>query len=357
MKSYGHIVTAVYSTPWAILPSTLAVIVNLLRFRVEGGLLSPDEIEARIEAAGPRDRQAAQSGNGVAVLPLHGIIAPRAAMLEQTSAGGTGLDRFMAVFRTALADPEVGTILLDIDSPGGQVEGVPEAAAEIRAARERKPIVTVANGMAASAAYWIGSQALEFVATPSGQVGSIGVYGAHEDLSAAYEQAGVKTTLISAGKYKTEGNDLGPLSEETLAYRQSVVDDFYAMFIADVAKGRGVPPADVRKGYGEGRMLLAAKAKAVGMIDRIDTLGGTISRLVKVRPSAPMALAPEWATIAGLDAADRVEAYVELIADGYASVGQVREVEGLGPVPEPEPEPHRSAYEFEAELRRRKSRR
>jgi signal peptide peptidase SppA len=323
MKHYGHIISAVYGSPWAILPSTLTAILDMLRFRADGGMLSQDEIEARLEAVGPRDRQPAQSAGNIAVIKVHGIIAPRAEMLAQTSAGGTGLDQLMHALRTAMADPEVGAALLDFDSPGGQVDGVPEAAAEIRAMRERKPIYAQANGMIASAAYWLASCCTEIIAPPSGMVGSIGVYGAHEDMSGYYEQKGIKTTLVSAGKYKTEGADIGPLSEEALAYRQSVVDDFYSMFTRDVGKGRGVSVGDVRSGYGEGRMLLAEKAKAAGMIDRIDTIGGTINRMVKMRPAAQVAA--QGVTIVNS----------QTIEAGFVSVDDVRAAEGLPPLAGP----------------------
>ena len=203
----------------------------------------------------------------------------------------------MGAFRSALADPDIGSIIIDIDSPGGQVDGLTEAAAEIRAGREQKPVITVAS-TAASAAYWLGSQASEFVVTPSGWVGSIGVRSAHEDMSGYYEQKGIKVTEISAGKYKTEGSPFGPLTEETRAYFQGIVDGHNAMFLADIAKGRNVPIETVRSGYGEGRMLLAKDAKKAGMVDRIDTLDGVIRRelarpAVAKRPVAAM-LGREW---------------------------------------------------------------
>ena len=276
---YGHVIAAVYDKPWAIYPATLNVIVEMLRFRAEGGRLTQDEIEARLEAAGSRQREQAAKTPGIAVLPLHGIIAPRAEMLAQTSAGGTGLDQFMGAFRAAMASPDVAAILLDVDSPGGQVDGVPEAAAEIRAARDKKPIIASANTMMASAAYWLASQASEIVASPSATVGSIGVLGAHDDMSGYYEQKGIKTELISAGRYKTEGTPYGPLTDEARAYRQEMVDQFYGMFVNDVAAGRRTSPSAVAAGYGEGRMLLAEKARLEGMIDRVETLDATVGRM------------------------------------------------------------------------------
>jgi signal peptide peptidase SppA len=222
-------------------------------------------------------------------------------MLEETSTGGTGLDAFMGAFRSAMVNPEVGAILIDIDSPGGQVGGVPEAAAEIRAARDQKPITAFANvGIgAASAAYYIGAQAGEFVASPSAEVGSIGVRGVHEDMSGFFEQKGIKHTIISAGKYKTEGSPYGPMTEEGLAYYQRTVDHYYEMFLADVAKGRQVAVSLVRSDFGEGRMLLAKDALKAGMIDRIDTLGGAIARIAKTMPrqAAAALVGPGWTAL------------------------------------------------------------
>ena len=280
---YRHIINAVSDKPWAILPGTLAVIVDLLSYRSRGHRLTTAEVDSRIaegrSAAAARRSQARTQG-AEAVLPLFGVIAPRAAALNSVSGpSGTGVDAFTQMFRQALADPSVGSILIEVDSPGGRVDQIPELAAEIRAARGQKPITAIANTTAASAAYWIAAQCDELVVTPSGEVGSIGVYCAHEDLSAAMEQDGVKVTLISAGKFKTEGNPFEPLSEEALAAVQADVDAYYGMFVADVAKGRGVAVADARDNFGQGRMVMARDAVKAGMADRVATFDDTVRRL------------------------------------------------------------------------------
>jgi signal peptide peptidase SppA len=167
-------------------------------------------------------------------------------------------------------------------------------AGEIRAARSKKPVVAAISGIGASGAYWLASQADEVVVTPSGLVGSIGVVSAHEDVSAAAEAKGVRVTLISAGKYKTEGNSLGPLSDEGLAHAQSMVDEFYGMFVSDVAKGRRVPVDDVRNGYGEGRVVNARAAVASNLVDRIATVEDVVGELLSASAasSPAAALAP-----------------------------------------------------------------
>lgn len=323
-SGYRHIVEQVARRPWAILPETLSVIVDLLSYRSRGFRLSQEEIEERIgdrrEAFDARRAKTTGAGGAVAVLPLYGVIAPKASMVQGASSpSGTGLDAFAQMFRGALADPSVGSILIDVDSPGGQVDGVPELAAEIRDARGQKPIVAIANTCAASAAYWIASQADEVVVSPSGEVGSVGVYAAHQDLSGMLEQDGVKMTLISAGKFKVEGNPFEPLSEEARAAIQADVDSFYSMFVGDVAKGRGVKADDVRADYGEGRMVLAKAAVGAGMADRVAAFSDTVARLAR-GTSAPgrRAQLPDLEET-DLDAS---ETDAELLAD------QVGETEG-----------------------------
>lgn len=276
---YPRLVAYVREMPWAIRPEKLAILIDLLRFRAEGGRLTAEQIQGRIGAAtAPQQRQAGQ----VAVIPIFGVIMQRADMLDEMS-GATSTERIGAAFGQAVNDPAVSAIVFQIDSPGGGVYGVDELASQIRAARGTKPIAAVADSLAASAAYWIASAVDpgELTVTPSGEVGSIGVFAGHDDLSQANEMAGVKVTLISAGKYKVEQSPFAPLTDEARAAIQGRVDDYYGMFTSAVAKGRGVPVADVRSGFGEGRVVGAQEAVKLGMADRVATLGDTIARLSK----------------------------------------------------------------------------
>lgn len=211
--------------------------------------------------------------SGVAIIPLKGILTPRPSLLSILFGGSSGgLLGFRSDLREALGHRDVETIVIDVNSPGGSVSLITETAAEVRAARGDKPIIAVANTMAASAAYAIAAQADEIVVTPSGFVGSIGVYIVHYDFSAMNEAIGVKPTYISAGRYKTEGHEDAPLDEVALAAIQLEVDDFYATFVQDVADGRGVTTEEVRGGYGEGRVLTAQRALTANLVDSIATL-------------------------------------------------------------------------------------
>lgn len=270
MSRYRRILEYVTSHPWAIQRETLDGMMELLALRIEGGRLAGDEIAARIAAArqSQGDRRAESF---VGVIPIYGVIMPRANLMTEMS-GGTTVEGIRSAFRSALNDDEVSRIVFDVDSPGGSVEGIPELADEIRAARGRKPMTAVANYLMASAAYYLGSQADEVVASPSSMVGSIGVYALHTDQSALNEQIGVRPTYVYAGKFKVEGNPHEPLSDEALAHIQESVNYSYDQFVAAVAVARGVSQKVVRDGYGEGRVLDAGPAQAAGLVDRLATL-------------------------------------------------------------------------------------
>jgi signal peptide peptidase SppA len=273
---YINIVRAVCNTPWAILPEKLNQITAFIELKASGIELSAEQIQAAVGDKKPLPR----SNGAIAVIPIYGVISQRLSMMNELSGpGSASTEQITRAFRQAMADPNIGSIVFDIDSPGGTVTGTPELADEILKARGQKPIVAVANSMAASAAYWIASAADELVVSPSGEVGSIGVYMGHIDISKMEEMDGVKTTLISAGKYKIEGNPYEPLTEEAKAALQADVDAFYSMFVKAVAKQRGVSASDVRNGFGEGRTVMAAEAVKLGMADRVGTLDQTLQRL------------------------------------------------------------------------------
>ena len=273
------------STPWALMPERLNA-VSAVMARWSSQAPATAEVLAGIDTdklAREARRQTATSvsGGGIAVLPLYGVITQRGNMIEDVSGpGSVSTQKFAAALRQALADESVSQILIDIDSPGGSVYGVAELADEIVAARAQKPIIAIANSLAASAAYWIGCSASEFYVTPGGEVGSIGVWQAHFDYSQALAAEGVTPTLISAGTYKVEGNPYAPLEPEAQAFMQSRVDDYFLTFSKAVAKGRGVPIAQVRNGMGQGRVLGADAALEQNMVDGIVTLDEAIRKML-----------------------------------------------------------------------------
>lgn len=275
-----RVLRAFSESVWLIEPRKAEQIIAALEMRAGNPAafadLEPPERLAEAERA---------EGGAVAVLRMHGTILPRAGMMGAMS-GGVSLEAFRRNFRQVADDPSVRAIVLDIDSPGGQVDLVPETAALVRAARRAdRPIVAVANTLMASAAYWIGAAADEIVVSPSGVVGSIGVLTMHKDVSRRAEAEGIAVTYVFAGPRKVEGNPFQPLDDEARAALQADVDTLYGMFVADVAKARGVPknvvradPVKAERHFGGGRTLNAEAAVAMGMADRVGTFEDTLAR-------------------------------------------------------------------------------
>lgn len=267
------------SRVWPMRPDVLGAMVRAV---VDGTI----EVDAADIEAARRGRPSAIKG-GIARVPLKGVLAPIGGLLALLFDIPDPVTRFRQQLATAAASDEVGAIIIDIDSPGGSVDNIPETAAFIREVRESsgKPIVAISNTQAASAAYWLGSQADEFVVTPSGTAGSIGVYATHQDMTEAALQAGVKITLVKAGDYKAETHPFVELTEEARGHIQEDVNTYYGMFLSDVATGRGkalgknLKASDIAEGFGQGRSLTAKAAVQAGLADRVESLGGTIARL------------------------------------------------------------------------------
>lgn len=275
-----HAIAEMLAGPWVIERSRLSFVLGVLA-RAAAQNAPPDATtQARIHAAA-RAASDRQAGNGaIAVLPFHGVAVQRTDALGE-ALGLLSLTRFTQAFRAVLADDSVGGILIDVDSPGGSVYGIAELSDEVYRARNRKPVFAIANSLAASGAYWIGSAATEVYVTPGGEVGSIGVVAAHQDFSKALGKAGVETTLISAGRYKTEGNPFHRLSSDARRHVQGRVNEYFDMFVRSVARNRAVDAAAVRNGMGQGRLLDAERAKRENMVDGVATFDEVVGKLAQ----------------------------------------------------------------------------
>jgi len=262
------IVKFIQSHPWAITQEALETIQEVVCNHMDG-------IPVTINAEGGAKSIGHIKHPDVAIIPVHGTIAKKLYGLEAMSGGRTTLD-IKEDIQTALNDNKIKGIVLDVDSPGGTVDGTKELADFIMSAREQKPIVAYANGQMASAAYWLGSAASQIVAFDTSQVGSIGVIISHRDYSKREEMMGVKTTHIYAGKYKTMGTPYEPLSKESKEYLQESVDYYYTMFVDAVAEHRGVEVETVLGKMAEGRVFIGNQSKEVGLVDLIGNLEDAI---------------------------------------------------------------------------------
>lgn len=278
------VVSAIRSQPWAILPDYLAAIEAIAQRALDDDVLkrlAADGHAAQVQhsleavaALGSRLEGSEMSmvRDGTAVVPLIGAIYPRSNMVSASS-GGTSLDTVMRDIRVASASADVNRIVMLIDSPGGVVSGLGEAAEVLRSSA--KPMTSFVTGMAASAAYWLGSQAGEMVLDRAASVGSIGVVASMSRQEAADASGRRSYEIVSSGApYKRPD----PSTEEGRASIQRDVDAIEGVFIADVAAGRKVPEGVVREQFGKGAMVFASEAVRVGMADRVGTLEGVLSQ-------------------------------------------------------------------------------
>lgn len=349
----GHVVSMVYDRPWFVRPEEFLVMDQIVRMHMAGARLSNDEMRERLDAAaarsGPRSGQ--QSLGNIAVIPIYGMIFPRATMMTEMS-GGSTVQGIRAMFQSALADTSVGSILFDVDSPGGYTDGIEELATEIRGARGQKPIVALADYTMASAAYYLGSQADEIVASPSSMVGWIGTVLVHTEFSKQDEQEGVTNTVLRNPPGKFAANQFEVLSDTGRAELQQQVDDHANQFFNAVSKGRGVSVGTVKADFGSGGGMSAARAKTAGLVDGVGTFDDTIRRMAagkigsKGRVGAlteayQIAAANDWLPIEEIEklpADERDAAYQKGLMSGRFTINAVRAAE-LARVPDPQPVP------------------
>lgn len=279
---YDHVLSFALEHPWALTRPMVSVVATILARHMAG-----TDVSAEIAASLVNRKNLPQPRAGsIAILPVYGVLGPRMNLMSEMS-GGTTYEKLTGQLRAAVADKAIKTIVLDVDSPGGTIAGNTEFAAEVMRGRAKKPILAVAQYTMGSAAYRIGAACTEIIASPSAQVGSIGVYNMHDDLSEALAKEGIKRTFVSAGVGKEVNNNAAPLSEEATARMQDSVDQAYGTFVADVVKGRGQGmTADRVKKEWKGHVYSAADALALGMIDSIATLDDTLARILSASPDA-----------------------------------------------------------------------
>ncbi len=243
---------------------------------------------------------ASKSSGTVAVIPIQGLIMPKATWMSDLM-GWSDLETITDQVNQCAQDSRIKTVLFDVNSPGGSSDGVTECADSIYQLRDSKKTVAISRYSMASAAYWLGSAASTIVAAPLSTTGSIGCWMLHVDQSKALEAEGITATIIKAGKYKVEANPFQALTPEAKEFLTSQVDTTYSAFVASVAKFRGTTPGQVRAGYGEGRSLLDQDAKAAGLVDSVlpsSVLGARLAAGTRVALGEDCEIeASDWAAL------------------------------------------------------------
>ncbi|MFV1851633.1 MAG: S49 family peptidase [Thalassospira sp.] len=216
--------------------------------------------------------------DGVAVIPVRDTLVHRLGL--HPHCGMTGYDGIALKIDRAIEDRAVKGIMLDIDSPGGEVSGVLELGETIRAARDKKPVWAVADEKAYSAAYWLGAQANRLVIPKTGGAGSIGVITMHADHSKRLDESGVKVTIISAGTHKADGNPFEPLPDDVRERVEASVEDTRQLFAQEVVKGRpGLSVDDVLAT--EAQCYSADEAVEIGLADVVQSSKSAMSDFIE----------------------------------------------------------------------------
>lgn len=281
--SYSQIRRAMAGKLWYLHPEKMQEMLAILDYKLSGGTTAPEVLKP-IRASSQAVARTQNGGQGaIAVIPIVGVICHRSMADMWGFSWGTSTQSLSMALRRAVDDPGVSSIVLDVDSPGGDVEGVDELASEIYAARKQKPITAVSNCLCASAAYYLASQATEIVVSPSSLTGSIGVYVMHADLSAALDNEGVKMTMIKYGDNKGEGNPYEALSDPAREHLQDLVTTYGRGFEKAVARGRGLRQDQVHDKFGQGRVFDAKTAVRLGMADRVGTLADVFALSTSAR--------------------------------------------------------------------------
>ena len=280
---YKHILARALNTPLLLSPGYAAVFFAALGNETGdfGSIIGADgQIHANLPAlAGSYQSTRRTEGrtyriqDGVAVIPIDGTLMHKSGYIGSSS-GAMGYDGLEAQITQALSDRDVKGILLDINSPGGEVSGV-QALGDIIANAD-KPVWAHANELAASAAYWLASQADRVILTPTAEVGSIGVLTAHGDYSQAMDKQGVKVTLIYSGAHKVDGHPYGALPEGVLSAIQADIDALRTQFAAAVARGRGITEQAALDT--EAALYRGQTAVEAGLADQVASFNETLAQ-------------------------------------------------------------------------------
>ena len=253
--------------PWAITETALHTILEIAARENE----SPQAVAARL-GRNLQNTYSVMERDGVAVIPVTGPLFRYANLFTMIS-GASSYELIARDFTAALENPQIKGIILDIDSPGGEVNGVSELSNMVFAARGQKPVVAYASGDAASGAYWIASAADEIVVSETSALGSIGVVGMYQGKSGKSAEA---VEIVSS---QSPHKRLDPTTDDGRSRLQVRIDSMADVFIETIARNRNVSAENVQSHYGGGDVMIGAKAVSAGLADRVGSLEGLIAEL------------------------------------------------------------------------------
>lgn len=269
----------IVTAPWALPADKLAELREVYATHMRGEKIDVEALEVRLGRPLASSQEMFAIENGVAVIDVNGVIAPKANLFTRIS-GGTSAQLLESQVKQAMEDPAISSILLSIDSAGGSVFGVPEVAEAVRIAADTKPVVALGTGTVASGAYWIASAANEiFMSSAVVAMGSIGVVATHIDTSERERREGIRTSEITAGKYKRITSAHSELTTEGREYLQAQVDEIYGVFVETVARNRGVSVDTVLAEMAGGKIFIGKQALSAGLADGVKSRAQLIEEM------------------------------------------------------------------------------
>jgi signal peptide peptidase SppA len=256
------------NTPWLITVSA--------QKELEKTLMSAD-ISLDIPLTDPTETPLPEVNDGIAIINIDGILARNVSVLGKLF-GLVDSEDIQTIIELAKDDTTISGVILNINSPGGQVNGTLELAQAVKELKSVKPVIAYTNSLMASAAYWIGSQATAIYGSPSAEIGSIGVITEIKDTSKMFESAGVKNQVIKSGKFKGAGVPGTSLTLEQLAQIQGQIDYMYGLFVKSVREGRG----NVLDEAMQGQIFYMSQAVEQNLADYVSSMDVAISDLRKM---------------------------------------------------------------------------
>lgn len=297
----------ILSRPWAMLPDRVEQMLAVAERTID--------LEAVLAKTGKplENTQDVKIRGNVALVPIRGVISRYADLFTQIC-GGTTVEHLSRDIRSALDDPKIEAIILEIDSPGGQVSGIGELAEQVRQGTQIKPIVSYVSNLGASAGYWLASAGSEIVASPSAILGSVGVVW---PMSRTTDD-GRTIEFVSS---QSPNKRLSTETRDGKAKYQAMVDAMAAVFISAVAENRDMAPEKVISDFGEGGLLIGQAAVDVGMADRLGSLEQLISELSNGGPAGSSLSIKRGGAVAGHREIPKMQFSIKSVLDALRRSG------------------------------------
>ncbi len=227
-------------------------------------------------------RGARGSFDKIAVITMRGLISSSL----PGSVTDSMVDDMRAALQQARDDSRVKAIVLEIDSPGGEVTASDAIYSALVKARSRKPVVVYMDSLAASGGYYVSCGGKFLMANETTITGSIGVIIQTLNYEQLFNKVGLASVVFKSGKFKDMLNGARPITPEERELVQNFIMKTYDKFLGIVAKERNLPADLLRNTIADGRILSGKEAFEHKLIDGLGELDDAYGK-AKELGSAP----------------------------------------------------------------------